>query len=309
MNLREISNRINMPINLHEAFAKAEKIQNEEKIKEGNKKFRDHYGNAMVDSDLLKVKQRKEAFEVQATSSDRETKKLATVAEVILYQQIEEADWFGPNARTIKASEFDDLENGADFIVEFEDDQDSKEPSSSHHLVIDVTFASDVEKKMRGIKTGLHNHQINTIKYYNTAYGDVKSNPNPIRLDGVSRVIVALNMETVSDLMNLWLSDRAGVSKALAQHKVQFAILTQALIQLEKFRDYAEQEDVDRGSNANAEIIKKYQTIYDLLNEVFTRKIIELEERGGALPDLDCDTAYKTMKNYLEKELPKKGRF
>lgn len=309
MNLKEIVNRVNIPVNLHEAYKKAGDIRSKERVHSGNKEFREYYGDEVVNGDLARVKEREEAFEKSATTEEKEAKKLATVAEVIMYQQSELSNWFGEGARTIEASDFDDWENGADFIIEFEGRHREGEVPKFNYLVIDVTLSQDIEKKLRGIKTGLHNHEINKIKYFHTAYDEYKSNNDVKRLDCVPRAIISLNIETFSELMNLWLDKRSDANKLLAENKVQLIILTELLDQVEKFQEYAEREDADRVRQDNAEIIVKYKAIRDLLLDAFARKVIEFEERGGSLPNLDMYAPYKVMKRYLEEEFLKKNRF
>lgn len=309
MNLREITDRVNMPVNLHEAHKKANDIRGQEKVHSGNKEFREYYGDEVVDSDLARVREREESFEKSATTEEKEAKKLATVAEVIMYQQSELSNWFGEGVRTIEASDFDDWENGADFIIEFEGRHKEGEMPKFNYLVIDVTLSQDIEKKLRGIKTGLHNHEINKVKYFHTAYDEYRSNNDVERLDRVPRAIISLNIETFSELMNLWLDKQPNANKLLAENKVQLIILTELLDQLEKFQEYAEREDVDRVRQDNVEIIAKYQAVHSLLVDSFARKVIEFEERGGSLPNLDTYAPYKTMKRYLEEEFLKKNRF
>jgi hypothetical protein len=309
MNLREISNTIDMPVNLSEAYEKAKKIQREERIHEDNKEFRDYYGNEIVDKDLKIVEDRENNFKKVSVPDEKKAKELATVAEVIVYQQSELANWFGEKVRTIKASNFDDWINGADFILEFEGDENSKESSGFHYLVVDVTFSQDIGKKLRGIKTGLHNHEMSQIKYFHTAYEDCKLNNNVKRLESVPRVVVALNLGVINELVNLWLNQPKGFDERLANHKAQLIILTEILDQLEAFGDYARQEDIDRGSNRNKDIIDKYKTMYYLLTDVFSKKVINLEEQGKALVSLEENSAYQSIKRYLESDFLKKGMF
>ncbi len=68
-----------------------------------------------------------------------ENKKRGECLEIILADQIYDGDWFGPEAMTSITSEYDDIVNGIDMIVEFD-----KEKPQRMALAVDASTASDV---------------------------------------------------------------------------------------------------------------------------------------------------------------------
>lgn len=214
------------------------------------------YSRENVEADLKKIEEYKENFEV---------KHLAEVLEAIFYEHIEMSEWLGRSAETIKTSEFDDIMNGVDLVVEF-----NQEAEAQNHLAlgVDVTFgARHLESKFNKIKAEIDADTLAEVKYYDSAtiHG---------RLKQVPRVVVGVEKETVLELAQLWMQHK---NQELAQHEVQFVLLGQIRKQLNAFMEYAQ-----KNGKANSE--RAYARSLTTVRRIIEEK---RDQRPKALSHLD----------------------
>ena len=224
-------------------------------------KFRDvpGYQNAEIDEDLEYVRDKEQTFEREDTPEKREQKKFAKILEAMLNELIELYDWLGPNATIITTSDFDDIKNGVDMVAEFRDEE---EQSASHlALAVDVTFASEIGKKIDRIKREIERGEMASIRYFESEFLESKG-----ELPNIPRVVIGIDTDTITNLGALWLAED---KKALAVHEMQKVILVEIRMQLEVFAKYARTKGQE-----------KIAATYDA-----TREVIEgiLEEKKGVL--------------------------
>ncbi|MFZ2253060.1 MAG: hypothetical protein WAW13_02685 [Minisyncoccia bacterium] len=184
------------------------------------KNFIDLYGESNVARDLQTVTRLKAGFERD------EAKHMAEVLEAIIYEQITQSEWLGPNAETIRPSEYDDFVNGVDLIVEFDDTE------SSRHLAlgVDITFGSDtMRKKFTRIRNEIHEDKLAEVKYFESHgfKGSLKQLP---------RVVIGVEIDTIVELAGLWIH---GSKKELATHFIKNIISEEIERQLRTFLAYA----------------------------------------------------------------------
>ncbi|OGI94748.1 hypothetical protein A3A03_03590 [Candidatus Nomurabacteria bacterium RIFCSPLOWO2_01_FULL_40_18] len=184
----------------------------------------------------------------------RKDLKLATVFEAILHEHGEQSNWFGETAVTIKTSRFDDIANGVDEIVEFEEQESSP---SYLALAVDATYSTFPDHKLQKIKAEINEGELAQIKYAvveNIGFrGELKKVP---------KVVVGVSARTVNELVELWLSKD---NKALANHPVQMQILEEVLMQAQAFAKYAE-------SKGHHEIARKYEKTQAIIEGVIEQK-------------------------------------
>ncbi|MBI1998756.1 MAG: hypothetical protein HYS73_00270 [Parcubacteria group bacterium] len=212
------------------------------------------YTDEEIDVDIKNVHDKERRFDEEDTPEQKEQKKFAKMLEAMLNELIELHDWLGPNAETITTSDHDDIVNGVDMVVEF---QDKEKKSASHlALAVDVTFASDIGKKIDRIKEGIKNGELSRIKYFASEFLEHSG-----ELTDIPRVIIGADVNTIKNLGALWLAED---KKALAGHEMQKVILEEVRIQLEVFAAYAQTKNQEKV----AEIYEKtLQTIQDILRE------------------------------------------
>jgi len=211
-------NRVEHPV-LKRMHAEAKRVLAHDAIDPA--RFTELYGNENVTRDLRKVEELKSKFE------NTESKSAAEIFEAILHQHIELSDWLGPNAETICTSEYDDIVNGVDLVVEFNEDD------STRHLAlgVDVTFGSiSMQKKFERIKTEIEANKLATVKYFE-AHGYRGS------LTQTPRVVVGVELDKVIQLAGLW---ERGDNKTLGGHVAKEIIADSIERQLRTFLLYAQ---------------------------------------------------------------------
>lgn len=209
--------------------------------------FRDLY-HAGVDLDAEYVKRRKASFVENGESYRR---KLAYVLEGIIHEQIDLNCWFTPTTNTFKATEYDDIVNGIDEIVELTDPQSPAYVG----LAIDATISNNADDKFERTKKEIDKGQLPKIKYFVSKFSRGEQFSIP-------RVVIEVNEITVKQMMNLWLD---GKNKVLSEHPVQIQILNQIMVQLKRCFNYALR-------NEQIEIAEAYQRLIRIFEPIVASK-------------------------------------
>lgn len=186
--------------------------------------FSDLYDPEAIRRDLGRIEDVKSRFDNEVG-----TKMAADILEAVMYEQTELSNWFGEHASTLKTSEYDDIMNGVDLVIEFNEPR-----RSATHLAlgVDATFGvGAVNKKFRRIKGEIEKGELATIKYFQSGNSNFKG-----RISNVPRVVVGTERDTVLRLASLWTE---GEKRQLAEHPIQRLILEQTYSQLVAFSDYA----------------------------------------------------------------------
>ena len=219
--------------NLERAYQEAMKICQEHSIIPGHFFL---YDPVILRKDAeavakIKEKRKKEPYET------REFRKLTAVLETVFFLEAELAEWFGPNAFTIKTSEYDDFINGVDVIIEFY----NEDGTSCLTLALDITLASntgDLRRKLRRAREEIDDAKLARIKYFSSEHSGIRG-----ELKDIPRGVVGIDFKAAVELINLWMNKD---SQALASHPIQFQILKQLEIQMEGFENYARKRGDER---------------------------------------------------------------
>ncbi len=239
--------------------------------------FRDLYGEVGVKKDQEYVAQMEKQFSQETDAQRERSKKLATIFEVIIDNQIEQNEWLGSGAYTIKASKYDDIRNGVDTIVEFDRD----EGVSHLALAIDVTYSSDaILKKLKKIKSDIETGRLTQIKYFESENLNFRG-----EINNIPKLIVGADIESVKELMELF---EARNNKELKNHKVKIQTIEMMRMQLEAYRDYA--------SHVGQKGVEKiYQRYLDMINKIMAQQKIEMIGQY-----FKGDKVYQALKNQLK---------
>lgn len=157
--------------------------------------FRDLYDPAMIKADLEYVRQKRLEF-----GEADDIRKWATILEVVIHEQIELSEWLGSGVTTVRASDYDDIRNGIDTIVEF-----LLEGAQPNYLAlaVDVTFSPNIEDKLERIKQSIREGKLGYVKYF-------KSERFRGELRQVPVVVVGTDIVTAKQLGNLWQERKKG---------------------------------------------------------------------------------------------------
>jgi len=255
------------------AYKKAEGLLNTDAI--NLEDFIPLYGKENVANDQKYVDQIEASIREQGEGRENTALKAATVFEAIIHQHGEQSNWFGSNASTIKASRYDDLKNGVDTIVEF---QEEKKPASQLALAIDVTFSSDLKRKFDRIKKEIEQGDLTRIKYFHSENTGFRG-----EMTKVPRIVVGADIAVVKGLAGLWLE---GQNSVLARHPIQFQILEEARLQCEGFANYARKI-------GQHDIAAKYEIDLRIIEDIIKEKSKTLRDFG------DRDRVFASISDYM----------
>lgn len=254
-----IENKIIFP-DLEKRFREAEESLREYKI--DMTLFYDLYGKEKVQEDILEVDAIKEKFLEEDTPSEKEAKKMAVIFESLFNKHGEQSNWLGENASIIPTSDYDDIVNGVDAIAEF-----SEEGKNPYHLGlgVDVTYSSHIKKKFEKIKKSIDKGKLSEIKYFHSTNMDFTG-----KLSQIPRVVISITRETLRELVNL---NENKKNKELASHFVQFQMLDEILMQLEVFKEYAE-------NVGQMKIAEKFEITKRIISEICENKKESVSDSG-----------------------------
>jgi len=262
--------------NLDIAYKKASGMLDDERIK--SSKFKGLYGKEIIKQDDDYVEERQRNFRKNDTPEQIEMHKYAIVFEAIIHDQIDMNGWLGEHAKAKKASWYDDLKHGIDEIVEF----DQTKTSSTSHLAlgVDITFSTGIFKKMEDIKTRIDSGDIGVIKYLltKTYRGEMRDVP---------RVVVGADMKNLNEIIKLWVDNK---KKKLAQHRVKFMVLSQIMVQLNDFAEYAEKTGKHEIADSFFRVLKIVENVWDE----------ESKKYPDGNFDFDEDRVYIAIKSYCD---------
>ncbi len=266
-------------LNLDNIYNKAWESLEEDRIEMDD--FKRLYGDRRVEEDKKEVEKRKNFYKENNSNQEKEAKKLATIFEAIINENLELSEWLGENAQTMPTTEYDDFVNGVDTIIEFI--EEDKNPS---HLgmAIDATYSSELGKKFTKIKENIDKEKLATIKYFKSINMDFMGEKSQI-----PRVIVGADNNTIKELIELWYT---GKKKELGEHPIQFQIMEEILIQLESFMQYAKKIN-------KPGIKEKFRIIYNIIEKIQKEKEKEFKDKG--VDTSVRDDMFETIKSYTEK--------
>jgi len=251
------------------------------------------YSKEEVEKDLNYVKQIEEAFSREGKDEEAENVvEMAHIFEAIICEEGELADWFGENVMVIKSARYDDLKNGVDLIIEF---NDSGEEDSHLALAVDVTFAGfeKLHEKLDGIKNDAEDGKLSYVKYFKSEESGFKGD-----IKGVPKTVIGADSRTLYKLMDLWVNEKKA---SLENHPVQFMILDQIMAQLVKFKELAE-------ARKKTFIAEKYDKAIKIMEKI-------LGEKQGLREDvlgendlvLTNDKVHQAIMSYAENLNAKQG--
>ncbi|NCS71851.1 MAG: hypothetical protein GW775_01115 [Candidatus Magasanikbacteria bacterium] len=249
------------------AHKKAVEKLSEFRPKEGDDDFVDIYGEENVANDVAYVQRMEETF-----SGERDRfQQHAEVFEAIFFDQVELAEWLGPNITTTPTAKYDDIANGVDCIADIQQGLGNVHAGIAFDVTEGVT---NLEKKLSRVRKEINEGNLAQVKYFQSEDGSFVGT-----LKNIPRLIVAIDRKIVDDLAEKWMN---GKNNELANHFVQRMILDQILTQLDQFQLYAEQI----GQEKIVRILEKYKMLF---------KQVQLQKNQQAnISSIDVDTMLKS---------------
>lgn len=264
--------------------------------------FIDVYGKDRVDRDKAAVAALKAKFDAELEElpeseqkSLRLSRKRGEVLEIIITEQGELSDWFGPNAMTMRAAEIDDYKRGVDLVVEFApEDKDAQIRGGNVERIALGIDASDnplaiarkVEANMAKIMGKRPPAQ---VSYFRSQVTDYKG-----RLDKVIPVVIGLEGKNMADLVGLQNKVLRGIdsketNRQLADHPVQRVLLEEISAQLKWYMKLLELGRAEHPAYEKKDIESFLAIIKELLDD----------KKSISLGKLDQDMVMQMIKKIV----------
>jgi len=170
----------------------------------------------------------KQVLRAKADTANMEKTERSIMLEALLAEHIEQSEWLGSNAYTFQTTDYDDLINHTDLVVEFEMSE------GEQYLAIDVTTSGgeSFQKKRDGIGREVKQGSLTMIKYFKSQV-DFDTPEKVLR--HIPRVAVSLQPDVIQHLASIQkniLERKPGANQEMANDPVQFDILKQIENQL-----------------------------------------------------------------------------
>lgn len=275
---------------LNELFVKKQKIVDDFRIDE--KEFVDIYSEEQIQNDLLEIKNIENTLNLNSSKQEKENRKIASLLEGVIVDQVEANEWLGEDCEIIPASRYDDIKNGIDIIGIF----NKKNVAQHLGLAIDVTFASNHEtlfKKLNSIKATIYSANSPKLKYFR----DPETGQHKVLY--LPKVIIGTRLSSAEKLLILWGSKEEGKNKKLKEDPMQAKIILESLYQLKYFYEYAlsfakntkEKDKIEKYK----EIASNYAQMYNVFFDIYESKKELIEKHINEVVD---DIVYQTIAEY-----------
>lgn len=218
-----------------------------------------------------KEKKRYESESSHTVKMFEDRRVTAEYLEALFYEKLGGADGWIPNSFVYKTSEFDDIKNGIDFVIELEEDH--------FGLAIDVTLTNqskEIISKLKAIQLLIDRGQFQEVKYYESPQG--KQGSVPV-------AIVALDYKHAVQALKFWAD---GEDKLLSKHPTRVKAWLETREQFDAFSSYAE-------AMGQTEIAKSYKEAISLIQHIIDQNNEDVQKYSELIKK---DDAYKIISEY-----------
>jgi hypothetical protein len=234
----------------------------------------------------MNILKKEASLSPEELENSKEAKKIATMLEEITVNLGNSPAWI-PNARFIKASEYDDLCKGTDLII------DIKQPKTGRPIIVAVdvtTGRNEVGKKLRSIispgdmifeKPSLKYHP--GLKYMH----EQRQNGEDVKPVAVAKLVLGASAEVIKEPY-VTMRAAANANDRLAarnMNRLKYVILEGGLIQARGLRDHA--LSINQGQTAKIydHIAQVFQKALEVHDHIFGAFPAEYAEKGDAILD------------------------
>ncbi len=269
--------------------------------------FIDIYSKKEIAKDLTELEFRKKDIRRKIDNMDKDERevsernaKRAQAFEIVVADQAHDGQWFGENAMISRTSEFDDIINGTDFVVEIVADEDESQEVKRIAFAVDASTSSSPEVIQRKIERNIKKIK-NTanppgVKYFNSQiFGEKKG-----KIENLLPVVIGAERKNIDELFDLFaqlknlektngpMEEKKELRNRLANHPLQAIFLEQIKDQLNLYREIFK------------EIPNKDEECEELIF-IIDQAVKEKEEQGITSNSLVEDRTYKNIKEFCKK--------
>lgn len=274
--------------------------------------FSDIFSLKEISTDISNVENLKSKFVVNDSKLSPEgvankvhSRKRSEALEIIIADQIELNDWFGGESLFFRTTEYDDIFNGTDAVVEF----NLEDKPERLALAIDSTSQTDLYRVKEKINRNISNMLTNKleIKYFESQIDGYKGS-----LKNVVPVVIGLEAGNTNDLIDTFsklikfgekMNDPSlhvnekilakqgflSLKKDIVKHPAQVIFLEEILNQLEMYNTLLNRENNPRVAVKAEDISRLTNIIHHILDD--KKNISETSE----IKFLRKDTVYNLI--------------
>ncbi len=266
-------------------------LENESENRIRENEFTDIFGSEEVEKDLLLVQSIKKNFtkHIEHLDADeirkiKEGKQRADALEVIISEAGELYDWAGPEANFLRSSEYDDLVNGVDIIIEFDIPQGSDAEPKRIALAIDASMNAESEVVLKKMKRNIRkimeeSDEKPVVKYFKSNVTDYKGSlpiviPVIVGLEGthvdalISEYASLKKLKKISNPTDLTKKTIKDLQEKLASHPAQSVFYSEIVSQL---RHYETIIPSSTGANKD-EIAFEIRSVLEKFTDIASQK-------------------------------------
>jgi len=217
------------------------------------------YEQSQINEDKKYVQALEKDFDQSNSDLAKKNKKIGTILEALLYNQIEQNLILGMNVHTISTCKYDDYHNKVDTVMELL----PEESDEYKHLALayDATLTSNTDaltKKINTIKRDITNGRLANVKYFKS------ENSDKLSLENIPKLIIGIDMINLESVIRLWratMNNEKGSNEKLINHPFRLIIIDQIILQLEYFVEYA-------NSVNQKDVAREYERILDFFKDL-----------------------------------------
>lgn len=241
------------------------------------------YEKGEIENDRQTVREYKRSFEIQDKKNELSfydyerfviVQETAQYLEALFYEKLGGPQGWIPNALVYKTSEFDDIENGVDFVVELEEDH--------FGVAIDVTLSRKekvILDKLKRTKKLIDSNKLAEVKYY--------ERPGDAEIGAVPLAVIALDYDHAVQALKFWAD---GDDDLLSKHPTRVKAWLETGAQFEAYAMYATHK-------GNEVIAEAYDRAAQMMNTII-EKHQDVVERYRSL--IEKDEAYQTIISFCD---------
>lgn len=229
--------------------------------------FDDLYSKEEIRRDVIELEEIKKRLEF------KEQHERGLIAAGIFYKEGERSQWFGENTFIELTSEYDDMINHSDLILEIYDG----DTDSFDRMAIDVTVSEDpavLNKKYNFLRKELISGELTDLKYF-----DSKESVARGKVEGIPRAVVQIT----KDHLEMLCKNIADKSVNMANHPIQIEITKEIIQSLGDQLAFVNKLNVNRERDnmpQDTTTAQKLEKALNIMRNISRDKEKEMKKRG-----------------------------
>jgi len=246
--------------------------------------FRDRFGESVVEEDIRELQRIKDKISAEFYERYRDQpsklkelaetdKKRGEAFEVLIIDQGELHGWFGDQTSLTRTSEYDDIKNGVDMVLEFR----SEDGAEHIALAIDASMHGGLIELLKKLQRNrdklIGERKVAEVKYYTSEPSEFKG-----KLDAVIPVVIGVDGSNADELMEDFTKviKLRGMQHKTGEESGEFRMLIRKMdmrpVQIAFLQEIKTQLEFYQLQNINEDVFRKVERLLDIINGVMESK-------------------------------------